>query len=72
MKATVKMSTVQGAIYSDFEIRMGGGQPITEKNNSPDGLFRVRIDRTIYGAINGGGAEASFHTVHGRILLRKK
>ncbi len=72
VKATVKMSSVQGAIYSDFEIRMGGGQPITEKSNSPDGAFRVRIDRAIYGTINGGGAELSFHTVHGKILLRKK
>ncbi len=72
VKASVKMSSVQGAIYSDFEIRLGGGQPITEKSNSPDGAFRVRIDRTIYGTINGGGTEASFHTVHGKILLRKK
>ncbi len=72
VKASVKLSTVQGAIYSDFEIRMGGGQPITEKSNSPEGVYRVRIDRTIYGTINGGGVEASLHTVHGKIILRKK
>jgi hypothetical protein len=72
VKAAVKMSTVQGAIYSDFEIRMGGGQPVTEKANSPEGVYRVRIDRTINGTINGGGVEASFHTVHGKIMLRKK
>jgi len=71
-KANVKMSSIQGSIYSDFEIRLTGGQPVTEKNDSPDGKFRIRIDRTVAGSINGGGAEASFRTVHGRILLRKK
>jgi hypothetical protein len=70
-KANVKMSSVQGAIYSDFEIRLGG-QTITEKSDSPDGRFQVRLDRGINGTINGGGVEASFRTVHGKILLRKK
>ncbi|MGA2724621.1 MAG: hypothetical protein ABSG79_19710 [Bryobacteraceae bacterium] len=36
------------------------------------GKFRVRTDRTIYGQINGGGAEASFQTFNGRITLRKR
>ena len=71
-RANVKMSSLQGEIYSDFEIRLTGGQPVTEKSDSPEGRFRIRMDRTITGTINGGGAEASFRTVHGRILLRKK
>ena len=71
-KANVKMSSVQGSIYSDFEIRIGGGQPITEKSDTADARFRLRIDRTITGAINGGGSEVSLRTVHGRILLRRK
>ncbi len=72
VKANVKLSTVQGSIYSDFEIKMTSGQPITETSGTPDARFRVRIDRTINGTINGGGTEASLRTVHGRILLRKK
>ncbi|HYW42303.1 MAG TPA: DUF4097 family beta strand repeat-containing protein [Bryobacteraceae bacterium] len=72
VKVNIKAITTQGSIYSDFEIKLTGGQPITEKNDTPDGKFRVRIDRAIYGAINGGGGEASLRTVHGRILLRKK
>jgi hypothetical protein len=71
VKLNVKASTTQGAIYSDFEIRLGG-QPATEKNTSGNGMFRIRTGNTISGTINGGGAEASFRTVHGKILLRKK
>jgi len=72
VKLNVKASSVQGAIYSDFEIALGRGQPATERNTSGSGLYRINLDRTINGTINGGGVEASFRTVHGKILLRKK
>ena len=73
LKANLKLMSVHGEIYSDFEIKAdAGGQPITEKSDSPDGRFRVRVDRTIYGTINGGGTEASFSTFNGKILIRKK
>jgi hypothetical protein len=71
VKLNVRMSSARGAIYSDFDIQQTGGRPVTEKSDSKDGRFRVRIDSTVYGAINGGGTEASFRTVNGRIMLGK-
>ena len=70
LKANLKLRSVRGAIYSDFEMKMNGGQPTTSR--SGNGPFRVEFDRTIYGTINGGGTEASFYTVNGRIMIRKK
>ena len=70
-KANLKLRTDHGAIYSDFEMKLGPGL-VTEKNNTPDGKFRVKLDHTISGAVNGGGAEASFKTYNGTIYLRKK
>jgi len=72
LKANIKLKTNHGDIFSDFDVRLTGGLPITEKNNTPDGKFRVRTDRTIYGEINGGGAEVSFQSFNGRIIIRKK
>jgi DUF4097 and DUF4098 domain-containing protein YvlB len=69
-KANVKLNTDHGEIYSDFDFKLGGS--ITQKNDTADGKFRVRIDRTLTGSINGGGAEATFHTFNGRIYIRKK
>jgi hypothetical protein len=66
VKLNVKASTVQGAVYSDFEIRMGGNP------NVSGGLVRINPGSAITGTINGGGADAAFRTVHGKILLRKK
>jgi hypothetical protein len=72
LKANIKLKTNHGDVFSDFDIKITGYHPITEKNNTPDGKFRVRIDRTIYGEINGGGPEVSFQSFNGRITLRKK
>lgn len=69
-KANLKLTADHGEIYSDFDFKLGGN--ITQKNDTSDGRFRVRIDRTLSGTINGGGAEATFHTYNGRIYIRKK
>src|ERR1017187_7249747 len=70
-KANVKLRTDHGEIYSDFDFKLGGGA-ITQKNDTPDGKFKVKMDRTITGTINGGGTEATFKTYNGTIYLRKK
>jgi len=73
-KANVKIRSLHGEVYSDFEMKLTS-QPATAATTTgggKDGKFRVMFDRTIYGTINGGGAEASFNTLNGKILIRKK
>jgi len=72
-KCNLKLSTGHGAIYSDFDVKLGGGT-ITQSNPSGDGRFVVNIDRdrTLAGTINGGGPEATFKTYNGAIYIRKK
>jgi hypothetical protein len=71
-KANIKLKTNHPDIFSDFDVKLTGGRPITERNDTPDGKFRLRTDRTIYGEINGGGPEVSFRTFNARIAIRKK
>ncbi len=70
-KANLKMRSLRGSIYSDFEMKLTGGQPQTTSGGQ-EGKFRVSFDRTMYGTINGGGTEASFNTLNGTIKIRKK
>jgi len=70
-KANVKLRTDHGEVYSDFDFKLGGGA-ITQKNDSSEGKFKVTMDRTITGTINGGGTDATFKTYNGTIYLRKK
>jgi len=71
-KSNVKLKTDHGEIYTDFDFQMSSSGAITQKNDSAEGKFKVKIDRTITGTINGGGAEATFKTYNGTIYLRKK
>lgn len=71
-KANLKLRASQGDVYTDFDVKLMPGQTITEPNNSGDGRYRVRTSQMINGTINGGGADATFTTYNGRILIRKK
>jgi hypothetical protein len=70
-KANAKIRTDHGEVYSDFDFKLGGGA-VTQRNDSSDGKFRVTMDKTITGTINGGGTEATFKTYNGTIYIRKR
>jgi hypothetical protein len=71
-KANLKMRSFHGSIWTDFDMKVtGGAQPVSTGGGS-QGKFEVKVDRTVYGTINGGGLEASFSTLNGRITIRKK
>lgn len=71
-KGNVKLRSLHGSVWSDFDVKLTAGQSVTNKSGGAEGRFRVEIDRTVLGTINGGGTEASFNTLNGRILIRKK
>jgi DUF4097 and DUF4098 domain-containing protein YvlB len=74
VKANVMMKTNNGEIWSDFDIKLSasGKPPVVEDSRSKNGKYKVRIDRAMYGAINGGGPEMQFVTYNGNILIHKK
>ncbi|HTB14099.1 MAG TPA: DUF4097 family beta strand repeat-containing protein [Bryobacteraceae bacterium] len=74
VKANVMMKTNNGEIWSDFDIKLtaGGKPPVVEDSRSSNGKYKVRLDRAMYGTINGGGPEMQFVTYNGSILIHKK
>lgn len=68
-KVELKMRTDNGAIYTDFDIQMKTTSAIT--NQDQGGRYRLEIDKTISGSINGGGAEFELRSRNGNIYLRK-
>jgi hypothetical protein len=72
IKAKAKLKTDNGEIYSDFDVKIdpASRQPIVEEGRT-GGKYRVRIDKTMYGLINGGGPEFLFQTFNGNVYIRK-
>jgi len=72
-KANLKMRTDNGDIITDFDVKVEGSHPPqVDDQRKNGGRYRVRMDKTIYGSINGGGPEIQMVTFNGSIYLRKK
>jgi len=73
LKANLALKSDQGEIYSDFEIGPdpAARKPVVEDGRGKGGGYRVKIDKTFYGSVNGGGPEMSFKTFNGDIFIRK-
>lgn len=73
-KARLRLKTDNGTAYSDFDVKMDAdsSKPVLENSSSGKGKYKIRIDRSIYGSINGGGPEFLFQTMNGDILIHKK
>lgn len=70
-KATLKMKTEQGEIFTGFDMKMTSTGPVQQKNKE-SGVYKVTVDDWKRGEINGGGAEVTLKNYNGDIFIRKK
>lgn len=71
LKATLKMKTEQGEIFSGFDVNITSSGPVQMKDTK-GGVYKVVIDDWKTGQINGGGPEITMKNYHGDILIRKR
>lgn len=67
-KATAKLRSDRGDIYTDFDMSMERSKTDVKKEN---GQYEVSINSWVYGKINGGGPEYTFKNMNGNIIVRK-
>jgi DUF4097 and DUF4098 domain-containing protein YvlB len=74
LKANVNLKADNGDIYSDFEIQLSKEpkKVVEENTRSTGGKYKVRVERSIHGTINGGGPEILFKSFQGDIFIRKE
>ena len=70
VKANLKMRSDQGEIFTDFEVQMRPS-PAPQGGSRTNGKYRIEVNRSIYGAVNGGGPEIELRTFNGTVYLRK-
>jgi len=73
LKATLKLKSDNGDIYSDFDMsNQEANRKIVEENTrKKNGKYRIRLEDAITVKINGGGSEMQFKTFNGDIFIRK-
>ncbi|WP_421873699.1 DUF4097 family beta strand repeat-containing protein [Marinoscillum sp.] len=67
-KATAKLRSDQGDVYTDFDMDMERSKTNVKRAN---GEYEVSINNWVYGKINGGGPEYTFKNMNGNIIIRK-
>jgi hypothetical protein len=73
IKATLKIKSTQGEVFSDFDIALKTAPVKAEETAKKEGgKFRIELDRSVYGTINGGGPELNLQNFSGDIYIRKK
>lgn len=73
VKANVSIRSDRGDVFSDFDVQLQASAPRQEVEDSrgKGGKYRVKIDKTVHGTINGGGPEYQFTNFQGQIYIRK-
>lgn len=75
LKANLVISSDRGEVYSDFDVALAPRAlqqtPTAEDTRGDGGRYRVKIDKTVRGTINGGGQEIQFHNFNGNVYIRK-
>jgi len=69
LKADLTVKSSHGPVYSDFDVTLGGSHAVSERNGNS---YRIRVDNTIRGSINGGGVDLTIRTLNGGVYIRKK
>jgi DUF4097 and DUF4098 domain-containing protein YvlB len=73
VKANVSIRSDRGDVFSDFDVQLQASAPKqeVEDGRGKGGKYRVKIDKTVHGMINGGGPEFQFTNFQGQIYIRK-
>jgi DUF4097 and DUF4098 domain-containing protein YvlB len=72
VKASLKMKTDEGQIFTDFDVQLTPSQQKKEEDERKEGGgYRVSFEKVTLGLINGGGVEIQLTTYEGNIYVRK-
>ena len=70
-KADLKIHNQRGETFSDFDLNITTS--VSRKESGRDGgpKYRLNLERTIVGQINGGGPEIALRSMNGTVFIRK-
>lgn len=69
-RLTAQMKTLNGEIYTDFDINVNASGSVDKRKEN--GVYKVTVDKSIMGDINGGGPKVIFKNHNGNIYIRKQ
>ncbi len=70
LKATLKLQSTHGEVYTDFDVAVHEDTSAAAPDRS-GGRYHVEVNRAVSGTVHGGGPEITLRTFNGNIYVRK-
>ena len=70
-KANLRLRSDHGEVYSDFDVQLAASAPVVQESRSDNGRYRISRNRSVVGAINGGGPQFELRTFNSNVYMRK-
>ena len=70
-KANLRLRSDHGEVYSDFDVQLAASAPVVQESRSDNGRYRTSRNRSVVGAINGGGPQFELRTFNSNVYMRK-
>jgi len=70
-RANLRLRSDNGDVYSDFDVQLAPSAPVVQESRGGNGRYRISRNRSIVGAINGGGPEFELRTFNSNVYVRK-
>jgi hypothetical protein len=70
-RANLRLRSDNGDVYSDFDVQLAASAPVVQESRGSNGRYRISRNRSIVGAINGGGPEFELRTFNNNVYVRK-
>ena len=70
-RANLRMRSDNGDVFSDFDVQLAPSAPVVQESRSTSGRYRISRNRSIVGAINGGGPEFELRTFNSNVYVRR-
>src|SRR5215216_1954838 len=71
LKATFKLRSDMGDVYTDLDLQVKTETTTSPNPRRENGRLRIEVNRSMTGALNGGGPEIELRTFNGNVYLRK-
>ena len=70
IKANFKLRSDGGDVFTDFDMQVRP-VPRTDTGDRKGGRFRLEVNNSVLGSVNGGGPEIELRSFHGDVFVRK-
>jgi hypothetical protein len=71
LKATFKLRSDMGDVLTDFDLQVKTDTATSQNPQRQNGQYRIVVNKSLTGTLNGGGPEIELRTFNGSVYLRK-